>query len=339
VGGETAKSFNAIAPANRVRSFPGARVRRLVGEVKNLTPAPKCTLVLAAGGNDYFRRDGVRGSVNTLLDDFDEILKEAKGKTGRVVVVGIVPRKYYKYGMYNGAKAINKKLDKKCRDLGFRFIDPWDTFFGKDEFYQRDGVHFSDAGAKAMAKMMNQRLYGAPKTRASRRRRQPTASTQESARPVPTLPPLSVGVRTPPRAESPMLVDLVDSTIPAVSSPVVEAVAIAAPVGNGLTDTVDPVIPGVSPPVTRKRTRHQSSPGSISGSSESQRPAKKGREGGEETPSPNRDSEGGDNSPSSVRGSEGGDNSPSPSGNENASVSPLGDSGCSLPMPDPSETK
>lgn len=334
VGGETARYFYASAPLNRVRSFPGARVSRAAGEVEKLTPSPRNTLILAVGGNDFYRKDGQKGAVNTLLNDFDRLLKVAKSKTGRVVVIGLVPRKFVAVSKYTGARAINNKLAKKCKDLGFRFIDPWDTFFGKDELFRGDGVHFSDAGAQAMAKLMKLRLHGAPKTR---RRRKPAAS-KETARPVPLIPPLPADPRPVPRGDSPMVVDVASDSvvIPVGASPEVRVVQATAPVVvAGPSNTVGLDIPS-SPPVTRKRGRHQSSPGSISSPVETRRPAKKGREGGDKPPSPNRVS-GGEESPRPTRGREGAEESPSP-GNVAASGTPLtGGSGCSLRMPDPSE--
>ena len=54
---------------------------------------------------------------------------------------------------------MNRRLRALCRELSLRFVDVWDTFFGRNWYYQRDGTHFSDLGAKVFVNHLSKRLF------------------------------------------------------------------------------------------------------------------------------------------------------------------------------------
>ena len=59
------------------------------------------------------------------------------------MVVGIVPRMYRSSEDYGRALGVNRRLESLCKIHNIRLIDPWATFFGKDDLFQRDGTLFS----------------------------------------------------------------------------------------------------------------------------------------------------------------------------------------------------
>jgi len=230
VGRATEGCFTGLSPNNKCHAYPGAGVWRVTGVVGKLPPAPRNTLILSVGGNDFFGRGGRTGEAKPLLQDYNTLLEMARSKTSRCVVVGLVPRKFRSNADYSKARNINRKIEDLCRAKGMRFVDPWTEFFGKDQFFQRDGVHFTNQGSKAFVEMVRKNLYGPPR----QRRRKPngsrttvtgvttsTPSQQPEARvaeagpaPVPTVPRAvsadvsfaSVLVATPPpvvRSEAP----------------------------------------------------------------------------------------------------------------------------------------
>ena len=185
VGQVTGNHFAKRGPNHSHRAFPGAGVKRVTKEVKKLDPAPRNTLILSVGGNDFFRRDGVPGDTRTLIKDYDDLLKAARSKTGRCVVVGLIPRRSFTRKCYRTAIEVNKKLGDLCKVKGLRFVNPWDSFFGKDRLYARDGIHFSEQGSKMFVKMVSQKLYGPPRVRKPSRlapREVPRPQTREPER-------------------------------------------------------------------------------------------------------------------------------------------------------------
>lgn len=171
VGKVTGSHFSSLGPTNRFRSLPGAGVKRITSAVRQLNPASKNTLIISVGGNDLFRRDGVPGNVKSLLKDFDDLATAARSRTGRVVIAGLLPRKFCQDRVYHLAKQLNRKLANLCKRRGVRYVELWDTFFGMDRFYLKDGVHLTVLGAETFAKILSQNLFSTPRKRGRRRRR------------------------------------------------------------------------------------------------------------------------------------------------------------------------
>jgi len=172
VGRATESYFTGLSPSNKCQAYPGAGVWKVTGVVSKLRPAPRNTLILSVGGNDFFGRRGRTGEAKPMLQDYNTLLEMARSKTSRCVVVGLVPRKYRSNADYSKARNVNKKIEDLCRTKGMRFVDPWMEFFGKDRFFQKDGVHFTNQGSMAFAQMVQKNLYGVPR----QRRRQPDRS-------------------------------------------------------------------------------------------------------------------------------------------------------------------
>ena len=94
-----------------------------------------------------------------LVGDFDRLIKTAKSKTSRLIVVDLVPRKYRTGEDYSRALGVNRRLESLCKTYSTRFIDPWATFFRKDNLFQRDGTHFSSHGARVFARLLKKSLF------------------------------------------------------------------------------------------------------------------------------------------------------------------------------------
>ena len=168
VGRAAGVEFSSLDTCNRVRSFPGAGVKRVLKALRTLEPGGRNTLVLAVGGNDFFRKDRRPCNEEALLKEYKELIRVARSKTSRGVIVGLTPRKFFANRIYKRACEVNRKLGILCKEVGFKFVNPWDEFFGVDRFYVRDGIHLSDQGSRIFARMVSHNLYGPPRNRRSR---------------------------------------------------------------------------------------------------------------------------------------------------------------------------
>ena len=118
------------------------------------------TLVLSVGGNDFYPR-GNRPSPDGygIHREFEELLKLAKSKTNKIVVVGLVPRRGFRFEMYMRARGLNDYLNDLCLQYSLKFAKPWDLLFGRDRMFQQDGIHFSEEGAKTFSRFLVSRLF------------------------------------------------------------------------------------------------------------------------------------------------------------------------------------
>ena len=109
--------FSQLKPANRAQAFPGARVKKVTEEVAMLNLHRDSTLLLTVRGNDLFLKNRNRkcGSSEGLVRDFDRLIKMAKSKTSRLIVVGLVPRKYRTGEEYSRALGVNRRLESLCK--------------------------------------------------------------------------------------------------------------------------------------------------------------------------------------------------------------------------------
>ena len=159
VGKETGRLFSSLREETEFRSLPGARVDQVKREMGKLDLDRDSTLVLSVGGNDLFRRDGRPGPTDKLLTDFSALLLTAKSRVNRCIVVGLIPRRYASAEHYRRACDVNKRLAELCRSLSLRYVDVWRRFFRRNEFYQRDGTHFSEAGAREFVSLIGPKLF------------------------------------------------------------------------------------------------------------------------------------------------------------------------------------
>ena len=223
---EAGRFFSQLRPTNRAQAFPGARVKKVTEEVAKLNLHRDSTLLLTVGGNDLFLKNRRCGSSERIVGDFDRLIKTAKSKTSRLIVVGLVPRDYRSGEDYSRAIGVNRRLESLCQSYSIRFIDPWATFYGRVNLFQRDGTHFSSHGARVFARLLNNRLFkpvasrswgpgraepraplagppskGVTAKRAPPRKPPPEAPTKVATVPPPSPPPLVTDLVQSPHME------------------------------------------------------------------------------------------------------------------------------------------
>ena len=195
VGRATSQWFANLGAMNKTRSFPGAGIKRVKEEVRKLDPDRNSTLIFSVGGNDFYLRGNRFCNCEKLLGDFDSLLREAKRKTNRILVVGLIPRRGATDEHYYTAIGVNARLATLCKSLSLRYADPWRRFFGRNELYQGDGIHFSGRGAREFAEFLSSRLF-----KPVRLKRKDPAATRRARRTVQTSSSVPVeNARSPSR--------------------------------------------------------------------------------------------------------------------------------------------
>ena len=134
---------------NRTRvCMPGARIGDVVDKLGKCLAGEgvKPVVCLSAGGNDV-------GNIGS-----EELFRRCKMALGRIqnlgavpVMCGVLPRTRAGGRWLSYALALNCRLAEHCKSNGWRYIDHWDLFWGKDKLYTQDGIHLSREGVEVFA--------------------------------------------------------------------------------------------------------------------------------------------------------------------------------------------
>ena len=122
-GRHTQHRFEQLRQENQVKSFPGAKIRRLTREITLLDIDRESTLIVSVGGNDLFLNGKRSGSTEGIVQDFERLLHTIKTRVNRAVVVGLIPRKYATREHYSKACWLNRRLGNLCRTYSLRYVD------------------------------------------------------------------------------------------------------------------------------------------------------------------------------------------------------------------------
>lgn len=144
----------------KVRSYPGANAKELEEVIGKMRVENKKTnVIIQASGNDLFQRNGNAGPTEPLIKQLDKTVKSVKKKTNNAIVIGILPRLDVSHFALSKAIGLNDRLKSLCQQNAVRFIDLWDTFYGKRKLFKKDGIHFNEEGMKAFGNQLNLELY------------------------------------------------------------------------------------------------------------------------------------------------------------------------------------
>ena len=106
-------------------------------------------VVVHVGMNDVGR---VRSE--ELVDRYKELLREIKESDRRCIVSGVLPRQGVRGWWLSHATGLKERLMRMCGEDGVDFIDEWSRFYGRQELYARDGVHFSRKGVHELSECL-----------------------------------------------------------------------------------------------------------------------------------------------------------------------------------------
>ena len=142
----------------KVLSFSGCKAKKVIDEVNSLRVQNKETCILAnAGGNDLYQKGNKVGSTEPLVEDLKNLVNSLAEKTDKGILIGIMPRNYASYYAMSKAIGINERLNKYCNQMKVEFIDVWQIFVGKWQYFTRDGVHLNEAGHRKLGEILCQK--------------------------------------------------------------------------------------------------------------------------------------------------------------------------------------
>ena len=135
---------------------PGAKVKDLVEVVDQVTQEhqPKVVIVQVGVNNIGCSKS------EELRKDYRALLATLKESRSQVIVTGILPRAGVSCGWSSRALAANQAVGEICKEGGMVFVDLWDRFYGRWDFYQRDGLHFSERGVQELSRAYERVLQG-----------------------------------------------------------------------------------------------------------------------------------------------------------------------------------
>ena len=131
--------------------LPGAGVKDVVERFSGVVKGTgkEALVMVHVGVNDV----GRVGS-EELLNRYRELLREVRESGRRCIVSGVLPRKNVGGMWLSHALGLNDRLRKLCGESGVGFIDEWDRFYGRQELYAMDGVHFSRKGVQELSECL-----------------------------------------------------------------------------------------------------------------------------------------------------------------------------------------
>ena len=131
--------------------LPGAGVKDVVERFRGIVKGTgeEAVVVVHVGVNDVRK---VRPE--ELVERYRELLREVRESGRRCIVSGVLPRQKVGGLWLRQAYGLNDRLRRMCGESGVGFMDEWDRFYGRQELYARDGIHFSRKGVQALSECL-----------------------------------------------------------------------------------------------------------------------------------------------------------------------------------------
>ena len=126
--------------------FPGAKVRDLTPRVGSVVGSGVGGSVIVHVGTNNVDRQGSEA----VLGEYQQLIKELKQRrVGQIVFSGILPVR----GEFRNSRrlSINNRLQRMCAAEEVGYVDFWDCFYGREEYYANDGLHLNRRGSDVLA--------------------------------------------------------------------------------------------------------------------------------------------------------------------------------------------
>ena len=131
--------------------LPGAGVKDVADRFSRIVKGTgeEALVVVHVGVNDVRK---VRSE--ELVARYRELLRKVKESGRRCIVSGVLPRQKVGGLWLSQAIGLNDRLRTLCGEYEVGFMDEWDRFFGRQELYARDGIHFSRKGVQELSECL-----------------------------------------------------------------------------------------------------------------------------------------------------------------------------------------
>ena len=141
-----------------VKSFPGCKTKKVVEEVRKLKlQSKKSTVITHVGSNDLFLRGNKTGNSEEIVKDLMSLVDITAEKCNNGIIVGMLPRWYESHYALSKAIGINDRIKKYCTQKKVEFLDLWDTYKGKWQYFKEDGIHLSKPGHKKLGEILTRK--------------------------------------------------------------------------------------------------------------------------------------------------------------------------------------
>ncbi|NEQ69830.1 MAG: hypothetical protein F6K21_30930 [Symploca sp. SIO2D2] len=146
-------SFCSINPKKRKRfCLPGATVQDITNSVNSVfqEASADSTVIIHVGTNNVLSTRS-----EELLDKYRKMIKSFKVKTNKLIISGILPRTKGRDRFFSGAHYTNNCLETICKQEGVGFVNLWNDFYNKKNYFLPDGLHLSQEGSAKMGQLFN----------------------------------------------------------------------------------------------------------------------------------------------------------------------------------------
>ena len=96
-----------------------------------------------------------------IVKKYRNLLKKTKqASVGQIILSEILPVFGNRIQGYRNARrmVVNGMMGRLCKEEEVGYVDLWDSFVGKEEMYERYGLHLSGKGAAVFAEGLSERL-------------------------------------------------------------------------------------------------------------------------------------------------------------------------------------
>ena len=159
VGDSQARGLQPLMAARlrtsvKVGCLPGRGNTAIRAEAERSPLSDSSVAVLMVSGNDLYLRGGRIGCSDGILDTVMGAVEDCGLKTRRRVVVGMLPRRGPSRIAHLWNQDLNRRLADLCTAEGVFFVDPFNTFIGRNDLLHKDGVHLSFKGKAVLCNMV-----------------------------------------------------------------------------------------------------------------------------------------------------------------------------------------
>ena len=82
------------------------------------------------------------------------LVHDVADKTNRGIIVGMLPRSHASHHTLSKAIGINERIKKLCCQKKVNFLDLWQVFVGKRQYFGKDGTHLSKMGQRKLGDIL-----------------------------------------------------------------------------------------------------------------------------------------------------------------------------------------
>ena len=149
-----AARLHTTASFVKVACLPGRNNTAIRIEAEKSQTSENSVTALMVSGNDLYLRGGKVGDVDKILRTVMSAVDDCGLKTRRRAVIGMLPRRGPSRRAHMRNISINRQLSDLCTAEGVFFVDPYHIFYGRDDLYQRDGVHLTLKGKAVLSDLI-----------------------------------------------------------------------------------------------------------------------------------------------------------------------------------------